>query len=326
MFKAQYSSRSEFKKDLEDRIENFSSRDILQFKPVIMFTGFVSHVHTSFFDFCNKVCNDYNMNSIPVIIHTWDIEYNNRDLIRFKEHCKNYKSINLYVILDRFGTGEFPELMSQLPYISIDRNLDIKWISKFFAMHKLSNFITEKFKNRSVIKVTNRIEFNTEFDNFSDLLTNSGNLWRYSKVNSSFNSKDDFFFAESNYNYINEQQFVISSDLFKKIFGGTFSNFTDKLKNAILKLTDDYKIMGLDFGTIIQDKFYPEGGELMYRLVNVQNPFQYIFNYNISSWTNLLGRGKLKIPSYAVRFDKEDREYVRIDSETQIINNIPGFI
>lgn len=323
---SKYNSRSEFKKNLVSRIENFSKVDFPSFKPVIMLTGFVSHIHPSFIDFCNKVCSDYLMDSIPVFVHTWDIEHNNKDLRRFRNYCKKYDTIKLHVITDRFDSGEFLELMSELPYVSIHRNLDIKWISKFYAIHKLSNYIAEKFKNRSIIKVTNRIEFNTEFDSFFNLLKDKGNLWRYSKVNSNLNSENEFLFAEYNYNYINEQQFVISSNLLKNLFGGPFSDFTDKLKKAINKLSDDYKLMSLDFNKIMEDKFYPEGGEVMYRFINNQNPFLYIFKYDISSWTSLLGRGEVKIPSYAVRLDENNTQYVRLNSNSQIKGRLPNFI
>lgn len=321
-----YYTRSEFSKDSTNKIKSFRKRDFSSFEPVIVLTGFVSHIHTSFFDFCNKVCKDYNMNSIPVVLHTWDIEYNNDDLIRFKEYCKKYETIKLHTIIDRFGTGDFPKLMSELPYVSINRNLDIKLISKFYAIHRVSNYIQEKFKNRSVIKVTNRIEFNTEFDNFRNLLTDSENLTLYSKINSNFNLENNFLFAQSKYNYINEQQFVISSNLLKTIFGGSFSDFSEKLKKAFYKLSDDYKSMDLDFNKLIKDKFFPEGGEIMYRFINIQNPFLYIFSYSISSWTSHLGRENPKLTSYAVKFDDYNREYVPLSTSTLIKNNLPGFI
>lgn len=311
-------TRSAVKKYSISKVNSIINADLLAVKPIIMFTGFIDHVHISFFDFINKICTDYSIETIPVVVHTWDIELNNDALHRFREYCKKYKNIDLHVITDRFDSKDFFSFIEEIPFVSIHRNLDIKWVSKFFAIHRLSNYINKEFSNSTIIKVTNRIKFNVSFESFLLLLSDNEDLWKYNIINSNVNFKDEFIFGDFSYNYFNEQQFVASSNLLYKIFGGTLPHFRVKFKKAVLRLSKEYGVMKLDFDKIMNYKLYPEGGEVFYRLIHNFNPFLYTFRYNISIWTTLLGRGKEKIPSYPVRIDGNNTQYIRKDSSVKV--------
>lgn len=301
---------SKLKEKLKTAIGNLADTNFSTFYPVICLTGFVSHIHPSFFYFCDKIRQDYNLDRILIYIHTWDIEYNNDDLQRIKTHVKKFPELEFKVFQDRFDQGGFKLVLDSLPFIDPSRGDDIRWVSKFFALHRLSNIIYKEVGDCAIIKVTNRIEFNTQFHSFIDFIKPNNNLWQYNKANSQFNKSNMFLFSNHHFNYINEQQFFSSSLLLLNIFGESLPIFIDRLNNVLLLFQKEYNKKGTDFQHLITNRQFPEGGEVFYRLINMYNPFLYIHEYPHYNFSKQLGRGDKKILSYYVSINKTGKQVI----------------
>lgn len=267
-----------FNKEVRTNLKNY--------EPVILLPGLLIGVHNSFFEYVNFVCECWGVNSIRVVIHSWDYRLNNSWIAKFKDVCKDNPKINLELITESYNEPKFHFFLNKLKVnLGGEENgfIDSQFLKRFVIYYSMmrayETFLANSPKETYIIKLRSCYFFNSDYrPDIFEFIWQAKTFIGPDSLREKYLFTDDLDILFSPVNApdrLSESIFFTSLNTFRNILGSSLDELVDKLTSVMLslqyRLDNQEDIKEMDFETKMNNfAVFPYSGAIIFRKLVTQ--------------------------------------------------------
>lgn len=249
MTEEQYYDDIDFsKKDLD------SVKLLKSYEPVVILPGLLIGTHNSVIDFIDVIRKRFGKNKIRVFCHTWEVEQNKIWIESLKRVCKETDHIELNIITEPYNSEKLIKFYGNLRtnFVGSDNNgfVDSVFMKRYIVFYSMVRIYEEWLKDLSsstyIFKFRSALAL--EEDTSEDFLEHIGDYkrragpdtWREYYLNTF--PLDMFLSNVINFKGVSEVMFSTSITTFKKLFGTSVDELSDRATSVLLSWIDRCKL------------------------------------------------------------------------------------
>lgn len=208
--------------------------------PVIVSSGLVLYTHKSLFVFIYYIKSTFKVNRVPVYIHTWDFDNNNRYLDELLTRLNKIKFVDVKLIHQKYDDNGVIEFMKNVWYSPSGSAVIPKSFLSIFSLFKVTELVNKDISNAYIFKIRSKVKYSNLnsfklLDNLNLGLEDIQHLYFFEDL-SNIEFKDVIFSRRTSEYGFDEITFNCSVNSILNVLGDSIDELTKRLNNISIRV------------------------------------------------------------------------------------------